>query len=497
MKFNCDSCGQRYAISDEKARGKVLKIRCRKCKQVIVVRGAPAEPAEPKAPVRPRRSREAPALNLEPEAEADRTRMMSASSLQDALAASLEAEGDAAPVEREEKTTMMSLADLDRAREASAVAAAGDGADGDEDDEDDDEEGWFAVIGGQQQGPFDDGAFDAKVAAGRITERTYVWREGMDGWRPAKSVPILAARFAPVDEPDAPDGADEDHPLDTFAESVGPLTPVEAPAAEPAAPGAEAQAAEGIPDAEAARRPSGDAALDALFEDIPEAAPGDADVEENVLDQAIHDDPFAQVPDAPGRADEPPRENTQMFILASGVNKRKSPVRIAAFVLGLTGVLAAMGYLVLYAGGDQAVVGAPHGSPPRHLRARRPHRRRRRGQAPGPAHGRRQDHWEEGPGRSQAGRRRDRGGGPEGEARGPRPQARPEGGPRRPLRRQDPRGPRNPGQGQFGEGAQGRLGQEPHRPQGHRREDSAPTSARSRAASSRRCAATPSSRAAG
>jgi predicted Zn finger-like uncharacterized protein len=40
MKIVCDSCGIKYSIADEKVRGKVFKIRCRKCSQVIVVRGS-------------------------------------------------------------------------------------------------------------------------------------------------------------------------------------------------------------------------------------------------------------------------------------------------------------------------------------------------------------------------------------------------------------------------------------------------------------------------
>src|SRR5215471_8142522 len=52
MKIVCDSCGTKYSISDEKVRGKVFKIRCKKCSHIIVVRGttdaaaAPAPAAE-------------------------------------------------------------------------------------------------------------------------------------------------------------------------------------------------------------------------------------------------------------------------------------------------------------------------------------------------------------------------------------------------------------------------------------------------------------------
>lgn len=38
MKFVCDRCQTRYSISDEKVRGKVLKIRCKTCSNIVVVR---------------------------------------------------------------------------------------------------------------------------------------------------------------------------------------------------------------------------------------------------------------------------------------------------------------------------------------------------------------------------------------------------------------------------------------------------------------------------
>src|SRR5262245_50849958 len=51
MKIVCDSCSTKYSISDDKVRGKVFKIRCKKCSHIIVVRGTTegAAPA-PEAP---------------------------------------------------------------------------------------------------------------------------------------------------------------------------------------------------------------------------------------------------------------------------------------------------------------------------------------------------------------------------------------------------------------------------------------------------------------
>jgi predicted Zn finger-like uncharacterized protein len=50
MKIVCDSCGTKYSIADEKVRGKVFKIRCKKCSHIIVVRGGESAPEPASAP---------------------------------------------------------------------------------------------------------------------------------------------------------------------------------------------------------------------------------------------------------------------------------------------------------------------------------------------------------------------------------------------------------------------------------------------------------------
>ncbi|HMG20934.1 MAG TPA: GYF domain-containing protein, partial [Kofleriaceae bacterium] len=49
MKIVCDACQAKYSISDDKVQGKVFKIRCKKCSNIIVVRGGASvvEPAPP------------------------------------------------------------------------------------------------------------------------------------------------------------------------------------------------------------------------------------------------------------------------------------------------------------------------------------------------------------------------------------------------------------------------------------------------------------------
>jgi predicted Zn finger-like uncharacterized protein len=42
MKVTCQSCQAKYTIADEKVRGKIAKIRCKKCGTTIIVNGTDA-----------------------------------------------------------------------------------------------------------------------------------------------------------------------------------------------------------------------------------------------------------------------------------------------------------------------------------------------------------------------------------------------------------------------------------------------------------------------
>src|SRR5690606_3418951 len=41
MRFNCQSCGAKYQIADEKVAGKTVRMKCRKCGTEIQVRARP------------------------------------------------------------------------------------------------------------------------------------------------------------------------------------------------------------------------------------------------------------------------------------------------------------------------------------------------------------------------------------------------------------------------------------------------------------------------
>ena len=126
MRIVCDACGAKYSIADQKVRGKTFKIRCKKCSNVILVKGKSGEGDEPAG-----------------DAGAD-------ASLSPATS-DVEATSAVAGVES-----------------PASVAAA--------------TEQWFAVIDGAQAGPFAAAEIRQKIESGALTGETFAWKEGMSDW---------------------------------------------------------------------------------------------------------------------------------------------------------------------------------------------------------------------------------------------------------------------------------------------------------------------------
>jgi predicted Zn finger-like uncharacterized protein len=132
MKIVCDACQAKYSISDDKVQGKVFKIRCKKCSNIIVVRGG-ASAAEPAA---------APAAEKE-------TRTYDYG---------YDGGGDQAP--------------------------AGD------------DSVWHVVINQDQVGPMTAAEVQQRFTAGEIDADTYIWREGFADWMPIAQVDTFAGFVA-------------------------------------------------------------------------------------------------------------------------------------------------------------------------------------------------------------------------------------------------------------------------------------------------------------
>ncbi len=133
MKIVCDACQAKYSISDDKVQGKVFKIRCKKCSNIIVVRGGASE---------------------QPQAAAA----------------------------QEQKDTRVYDYGYEGGGGDQAPAA--------------DDAVWHLVINQDQVGPMTVAEVQQRFAAGEIDGETFTWREGFGDWLPLSQVEPFSALVA-------------------------------------------------------------------------------------------------------------------------------------------------------------------------------------------------------------------------------------------------------------------------------------------------------------
>jgi predicted Zn finger-like uncharacterized protein len=148
MKIVCDACSAKYSIADDKVKGKVFKIRCKKCSNIIVVRGNAGGAEEP-----------------------------------------------AAPVYDQKETRVYDYQGYDES--AAGASAVEDAV-------------WHLVIDQEQVGPLAAAEIQRRYAAGEIDGDTYIWREGFADWQPLNAVDAFAGLLggAAAALPSAPRGED-------------------------------------------------------------------------------------------------------------------------------------------------------------------------------------------------------------------------------------------------------------------------------------------------
>ena len=150
MKFLCDRCKTRYSIGDDRVRGKILKIRCKNCANVITVRegmtDADAGAAEAGGP-----RRNAKPTTLAPPV---------------AAAAPSTVPGNGAP------------AGALGAAFASAMTRPPPAL----------EEEWYVSIDGDQAGPFSLAEAQRWISAKTFDADLHCWSEGFDDWLPVDKV---------------------------------------------------------------------------------------------------------------------------------------------------------------------------------------------------------------------------------------------------------------------------------------------------------------------
>ena len=140
MKFVCDRCQTRYSIADEKVRQKILRIRCKTCGNVIVVRD---------------RSGEHPAPEMtQPPSDGEK---------------SGETRSAGSPPPLPQRGAKRKGAD----RLGGRVE-------------------WFVAIDGVRSGPMSRAEAARRIVAAGSGKEIHVWKEGMVDWKSPREVSVIA-----------------------------------------------------------------------------------------------------------------------------------------------------------------------------------------------------------------------------------------------------------------------------------------------------------------
>jgi predicted Zn finger-like uncharacterized protein len=181
VKFLCDQCKAKYQISDDKVAGKTVRMKCRKCGHLIEVRAAVTETSVAGAMGGGGSSASEPPPPPGGGKAAAKPSVLPKSSLATSLAQAKP------PVPRPGaagKDTGLSNAFKSSMQTKEDEAALLELSSADE---------WYAAINGVPVGPIRIGELRRKAALGAVTDDSLVWQEGMEEWRPVKTIPELAA----------------------------------------------------------------------------------------------------------------------------------------------------------------------------------------------------------------------------------------------------------------------------------------------------------------
>ena len=170
MKFVCDRCQTKYSIADEKVRGKILKVRCKSCTNIITVREEGAGTGAGAAPIR---RPSAPASPVGP----------SASSA-----------GARPPTPAVPRTPLgpPATAPIERRAAPRPEPPADDGV------------AWYMALDGNRTGPFSRKQLIDRVAPLPKDADLHVWNEKLGSWKPPMEVPALAHDLAARRRPPTP-----------------------------------------------------------------------------------------------------------------------------------------------------------------------------------------------------------------------------------------------------------------------------------------------------
>lgn len=173
MKFLCDNCKAKYQIADEKVAGKTVRMKCRKCGHQIEVRAAVTETSVSTSPPQAPGGHEAPRPVVP----------------RGSLATSLSAAKPRAPSSHHPQQGGALAGAFQRTvqDQQGPYTQQGSALELSVTDE------WYVAINGVPVGPVRISELRRKAASGAVTEDSLCWQEGLEEWRPVRSIPELAA----------------------------------------------------------------------------------------------------------------------------------------------------------------------------------------------------------------------------------------------------------------------------------------------------------------
>jgi len=187
LNFSCDNCGRKYSVADDRVGDKGVKIRCKHCQHLIVVKPPPVLESEESTRMVSLGELERSGVagpRSEPASGGGKGgQRASAKGSQTSNKGSQRTEVGAPPSPSALSTTSPGASPWEGEATRAVVAP-------------DPNAQWFAMVKGQQVGPFDLRGLSGKMKQGEVGLKTFVWREGMDDWKRAEELPELALMFA-------------------------------------------------------------------------------------------------------------------------------------------------------------------------------------------------------------------------------------------------------------------------------------------------------------
>jgi predicted Zn finger-like uncharacterized protein len=199
MRFLCEQCKAKYQIADEKVAGKTVRMKCRKCGHLIEVKAEVTETSV--ASKAPAPDDDATRVGMDVNAMMQLTKGGPAgattkpaaprpggATTKPALATSLAAAKPAKPAKP-------ASSHLGPPQKESALAGAFQKTVAKDErlQEISTSSEWYCAINGVPVGPVRIAELRRKASTGAVNEESLVWQEGMEEWRPLRTIPELVA----------------------------------------------------------------------------------------------------------------------------------------------------------------------------------------------------------------------------------------------------------------------------------------------------------------